>query len=132
MHVIALGKYCRRSKPYEKHKSNRHQPTMFQATPTTFATTKGTESVSAKIIQIMFHDVAQQIQKKNREHGSSSLAWNVPHLGEETKKICLISFRFFLFQCITSKLQSLILYSTIASANPFPSEVKVQIHNAFV
>lgn len=41
---------------------------MFQATPTTFAATKRTESVSAKIIQIMFHDVAQQIQEKNREH----------------------------------------------------------------
>lgn len=41
---------------------------MFQATPSTFAATKRTESVSAKIIQIMFHDVAQQIQEKNREH----------------------------------------------------------------
>lgn len=54
---------------------------------------------------------------------------HVPHLLWRNNGNLYNIFPFlFVAECITSKLQSLILYSTIASANPFPSEVQVQMH----
>lgn len=54
---------------------------------------------------------------------------HVPHLLWRNNGNLYNIFPFlFVAECITSKLQSLILYSTIASANPFPSEVQVQMY----
>lgn len=109
---IATNQQC--SKQHQQHLQQQKEP-------------KQCRQRLFKLCSMMLHN---KFKKKNREHLTwqqlSGMACSTFGRGNKENLYNIFPFLF-----VPVHYQQ-ILYFTIASANPFPSEVQVQIHNAFV